>query len=624
MVVTGIACGVAAGVRASTRITAFTVVLAASLLAVVAPAQAAGDLDASFSGDGKQTTDFGDWDYAQAVAIQGDGRIVVAGGSGANFALARYNADGSLDSSFSGDGKLTDSADSFDGRSVAIQSDGRILVAGGSGADLALARYNADGSPDTSFSGDGRVTTDLGGTDSGQAVAIQSDGTIVVAGSTGADFALARYLPDGSPDSSFSDDGKVTTDLGGSDYGQSVAVQADGRIVVAGGSDGDKFALARYHASGSPDTSLSGDGTVRTGLGGQTGRAAAIQADGSIVVVGAINIVPTAEYEFPHDDLALTRYTADGALDTSFGAGGRQTTDFGFGYAANDIGTAAAIQADGKIVVAGWSSLVDWVFSSGRDFALARYNTNGSPDTSFGVDGRLTSGFFDVYYDADDFIQGVAIQPDGKIVVAGGTTGEDWTSDVALARYEGGAGASEPGTSPTNLNAPTIAGGATEGQTLTVNAGTWSGSSPITLSYQWRRCDSAAGNCVDIAAATATSYPLTAADAGHTIRVRETATNVYGTGSVDSAATAVVKANPGAIAGTVRSASTGGAIASASVTCGTGYSAKTASDGTYSIRDVTAGSYSCTASANRYRASTRTVTVASGQTTTANFSLARR
>jgi uncharacterized delta-60 repeat protein len=282
-------------------------------------------------------------------------------------------------------------------------------------------------------------------------VAIQPDGTIVVAGSTGADFALARYLPDGSPDSSFSDDGKVTTDLGGSDYGQSVAIQSDGTIVVAGGSDGDNFALARYHANGSLDTSLSGDGTVRTGLGGQTGRAAAIQADGSIVVVGAINIVPTVEYEFPHDDLALTRYTADGALDASFGAGGRQTTDFGFGYAANDIGTAVAIQADGKIVVAGWSSLVDWVFFSGRDFAVARYNTNGSPDTSFGVDGRLTSGFFDVYYDADDFIQGVAIQPDGKIVVAGGTTGEDWTSDVALARYEGGAGASEPGTSPTNL-----------------------------------------------------------------------------------------------------------------------------------------------------------------------------
>jgi len=157
-----------------------------------------------------------------------------------------------------------------------------------------------------------------------------------------------------------------------------------------------------------------------------------------------------------------------------------------------------------------------------------------------------------------------------------------------------------------------------------VNAGIWSGSAPIDHTYQWRRCDSAGGSCVNIAAATATTHTLTAADVGHTIRVRESATNAYGESSVDSAATAVVKAKAGAIAGTVRRAGTGSPIASASVNCGNGYSATTASNGTYAIPNVAPGGYSCTASAYPYRPSTQTVTVPSGQTATANFSLVRR
>jgi hypothetical protein len=263
------------------------------------------------------------------------------------------------------------------------------------------------------------------------------------------------------------------------------------------------------------------------------------------------------------------------------------------------------------------------VFSSGRDFALARYNANGSPDTSFGAGGRLTSGFFDVYYDADDFISDVVIQPDGKIVATGGTTGDDWTSDLALVRYEGGSRASETGTGPANTNPPTTVGTAIAGETLTVNAGLWSGSVPITLAYQWRRCDPAATNCVDIPGATATAYTLSAADVGHAIRLRETATNAYGTGTAESAATAVVEAAAGRIAGIVRKAGTNATIAGATVTCG-GHSATTAGDGRYSIERVTPGTYSCTAGAARYASSTLTVIVASGQTAPANFDLTRR
>ena len=211
--------------------------------------------------------------------------------------------------------------------------------------------------------------------------------------------------------------------------------------------------------------------------------------------------------------------------------------------------------------------------------------------------------------------EGVAIQADGKIVTAGWAAG-----DFALARYEGGAAS---GSAPTNASPPTISGTATHGQTLTVSSGAWTGSTPINRRYQWRRCDSAGANCIDIAAATAPTYTLTAADVGRTVRVRETATNAYGARSVDSAATAVVKARAGAIGGKVLSASTGLGISGASVKCGTGSSATTDRNGAYSIANVTPRNYSCTASAKRHRPSTQTITVASGQNLTVHFSLAR-
>ena len=147
--------------------------------AVAAP----GDLDVSFSGDGKQTTDFGGSDLAAAVAVQADGKIVVAGSSDGNFALARYGVDGALDPSFSGDGLVTtDIGGTDDGQGVAIQPDGKIVVAGGSEGNFALARYTTGGGLDPSFSGDGKQTTDFGLEDRATAVALQADGRIVVGG----------------------------------------------------------------------------------------------------------------------------------------------------------------------------------------------------------------------------------------------------------------------------------------------------------------------------------------------------------------------------------------------------------------------------------------------------------
>ena len=381
-------------------------------------------------GDGIVTTDIaGSFDYGQSVTVQADGGILVAGftlnGSDYDFALVRYNADGSLDTGFGGgDGIVTtDIVGGNDyGRSVTVQADGGILVAGytynGSNNDFALMRYNADGSLDTSFGGgDGIVTTDIaGGSDQGYSVTVQADGGILVAGRSGADFALVRYNADGSLDTGFGGgDGIVTTDiLGSADQGRSMTVQADGGILVAGyGLNGSSynFALVRYNPDGSLDTSFGGgDGIVTTDIpgGSDQGTSVTVQADGGILVAGRSGT-----------DFALVRYNADGSLDTSFGGGdGIVTTDIG----TFDEGTSVVVQADGGILVAGGGSY---------DFALVRYNADGSRDTSFGDgDGIVTTdiaGSGDIGYS-------MTVQADGAILVAG--YGQNVSNDdFALVRY---------------------------------------------------------------------------------------------------------------------------------------------------------------------------------------------
>jgi uncharacterized delta-60 repeat protein len=393
-------------------------------------AQAApGDLDPSFSGDGKQTTDLGGG--AKGVAIQADGKIVavgLAGGgpTGADFGLARYNPNGSLDSGFSGDGRRrTDFGQGKDfAKGVAIQTDGKIVVVGGSaGGDFALARYNPNGSLDSSFSGDGRRTTDFGGFhfDRANAVAIQANGKIVAVGEDGdGEFALARYDPDGSLDPSFSGDGKQTTAITGfTDEANAVVLQADGKIVAVGGSTVEEFgdfALARYNPNGSLDPSFSDDGKQEPNLGfPDFANGAAIQPDGKVIAVGL------AGGELDSQDFALARLNVDGSLDASFSGDGEQRTEFGGAAFANGV----AIQADGKIVAVGRSH-----GATGRDFALARYNPNGSLDPSFSGDGRRRTNF-----EGFDDATAVAIQADGKIVAVGRTFGTNDTAQFALARY---------------------------------------------------------------------------------------------------------------------------------------------------------------------------------------------
>jgi uncharacterized delta-60 repeat protein/uncharacterized repeat protein (TIGR01451 family) len=394
--------------------------------AVAAP----GTLDPSFGTGGEVTTDFGGSDSAEAVAIQSDGKIVAVGGTfsfpSGDFALARYNADGSLDPSFGSGGKVTTDFGGFDAASAAvIQPDGRIVAAGRSGSgDFALARYNTDGSLDTTFGNGGKLTTDFGGFDAAFGVALQADGKIVAAGQggPGGGFALARYNTDGSLDPSFGSGGEVTTHFtSGFEVVIAVAIQLDGKIVVTGQTFAggfQQFALARYNTDGSLDTSFASGGIVATNFGFDSafGGALAIQPDGKIVAAGRAGT-----------DFLLARYNGDGSLDATFGSGGIVTTDFG--GTVFDAAFGVALQSNGKIVAAGGT--FNGFVGPSADFALARYNPDGSLDASFGSGGKVTTDFggFDV-------ARSVALQADGKIVAAG-TGGAG--SDFALARYLGDA-----------------------------------------------------------------------------------------------------------------------------------------------------------------------------------------
>jgi uncharacterized delta-60 repeat protein len=413
-------------------------IIASSLFSIPSASAAVGDLDTSFDTDGKVTTAIGAGnDFAYSIALQSDGKILVAGysdnGSNNDFAVVRYNANGSPDTSFGTDGKVTTAigAQSDYAQSVALQSDGKIVVAGYSfivgNYDFAVVRYNTNGSLDTSFGTDGKVTTAIGaGNDFAHSMALQSDGKIVVAGEiatgVGSDnFAVVRYNTNGSLDTSFGTDGKVTTAIGaGSDLAYSMALQSDGKIVVVGSSGNIinyGFAVVRYNTDGSLDTSFDTDGKVTTAIGaiGDVAYSIDLQSDGKIVVAGT-------SYNGSSYDFAVVRYNTDGSLDTSFDTDGKVTTAIG---AIGDVAYSIDLQTDGKIVVAGTS-----YNGSNNDFAVVRYNTNGSLDTSFDTDGKVATAIGA----SSDSAYSIALQSDGKIVVAGGSYNGS-NDDFAVVRY---------------------------------------------------------------------------------------------------------------------------------------------------------------------------------------------
>jgi len=387
-------------------------------------------LDPSFGSAGKATLEAFGGDRS-GMALQADGKIVMVGGTFTDFILARFNAEGSLDRGFGIDGKVTTDMGSGlrqeEALAVAIQGDGKIVVAGYTAIDaappaldpsetFALARYNSDGSLDMSFGVGGKVSNNVNGR--AQAVAIQPDGKIVAAGefnfdsangSDFADFTLARFNADGSLDLPFgsSGTGQLATDIGSATNSiRNIVLQPDGAIVVSGKPTGnfagsDHTDIARYNANGTLDASFGSGGTL-TLVGAEVGEGLVRQPDGKLVLVGSV-VQPAAPAT---SRFVLMRLNADGSTDTGFGSAGAVNT----ALAENATAEGIALQADGKLVVVGTRA-----FSANPNFIVARYDGNGSLDTGFGAAGTLSIDFFGF----SDAGENALVQPDGKIVVGG-------------------------------------------------------------------------------------------------------------------------------------------------------------------------------------------------------------
>ena len=414
------------------------------LAASVAVMQAAdGDLDGSFGNGGWLTTDFaGTRDVAHGITTDANGRIVVVGSTrkadGDDFAIVRYNTDGTVDPTFGADGRVsTDFGQLWDdARDVLVDANGRLLVVGGAEVyrytdegryisdDFGLARYNADGTLDTTFGANGQVVTDIGHIDGATAAAFAGGGKVVVAGTSYPSFALARYNEDGSLDPTFGAGGTIKVLVGKQAWASDMAIDASGRIVVAGTVDDvmtrDWF-VARFTAEGALDPAFGsggiaisdfGDAEVATGL--------AIDHLGRILVAGGNQVLLSGA----RLDFLIARYRADGSLDPTFDGDGFVRTDFN---RVGEIATAIRVDAAGRIIVSGETS--DGV---SQNFALARYKSDGSLDSSFIGGGRL---IVDLGAGANDVASALALDASGRMLVAG-TTGDGISGDFALIRLD--------------------------------------------------------------------------------------------------------------------------------------------------------------------------------------------
>ncbi len=393
---------------------------------------------------------------AKAVAVEGDGKIVMLDQTNAGYDILRFNTDGSPDTTFGANGTV---AATFGyGTTVlnlAVLSDGQIVVGGdnryntGPSLDqiefLDIARFNRDGTPDTTYGSAGIAEFDVSGDANSIAnvapadMAVRADGTVVVAGTSTSAIALVQIAPTGALDPSFGAGGVVTTALAQDAQATGIVLEGDGKIVVTGGNEGE-LALLRYNADGSLDTTFGNGGIASEALPGATFAGARVAVDSSTnqLVVSADSYTATDSqtyWTYGQDYFGLFRFNDNGSLDTTFGAGGQVTT-------ANDttIGTGSpgqmsnnlAVQADGKILVGVntfGSSLVD------------RYNSNGSIDLTYGNGGTANISNIVTGYGYNLNSPFLALQGDGKLVVASnasGWNGVDGASsqDVVVTRLQ--------------------------------------------------------------------------------------------------------------------------------------------------------------------------------------------
>lgn len=398
-----------------------------------------GSLDDSFGNQGlvtflpEQTLNKG-----YGIAVQADQKILLAGyalnGTSNEFVLLRILPDGALDPDFGIDGmvKTTVGTDALC-YAIALQPDGKILLAGATSTasngskDFALLRYLPAGTLDSSFSADGIQALSFGiGDDIARAVLVQPDGNILIAGTStngnNALMAIARFQPDGSPDLSFSTDGKNTLGIGTIfSNAYAMALRSDGKILLSGSAKfgmSDDVALAQFNANGMLDTGFGNSGYTVTNLGSDadSGNALAVQPDGKILVAGITG---------DQRDFALMRYGTNGTLDLNFGNQGKVFSDFA---GSDDYANSIIVQPDGKIMLGGYAYI-----GALPDFALIRYLPDGTPDPDFGINGQVTIDIDQGY----DYGFPMTLQADGKLIQAGYSFSNGHTA-LAIARIISG------------------------------------------------------------------------------------------------------------------------------------------------------------------------------------------
>jgi RHS repeat-associated protein/uncharacterized delta-60 repeat protein len=475
-------------------------------------------------GGGVVVTDFGTpsaptRDFGRAGAIQADGRVLVAGESNGNFAVARYLSSGALDTGFNPNGVkpgtvTTDFASTDGGNAVVVQPDQKIIVAGVSGGKIALARYLPDGSLDTGF-GDsgangqktGKKTTDISTTvnDVAKHMLVQPDGQILIVGSSGSNFALVRYNPDGSPDTTFGDPianppgsrtGIKTTDFNSTESIAAVALLADNRIVV-GGTTANNFVIARYNADGSLDDMSASDSTSGDRFGPASTPGRVVTDFGATETVHALAVQPDGRFVLAGTtngggvNFALARYNIDGSLDNGLAGDATAGDSFGnLGKATVDFG--GVDQAYGLAVQSDGRILVAGYTSgagTGVNFAAARLDPTGALDGSFGLSGRVTTG---IGVAGSPNGGGLVVRPDGRIVIVGHAN-SDANANIAYWNFSLAAYLSTNYVEVVNV-APTVSIDPVMGPTIAGNEVNLTGtvSDPgwaDTHTYQWKVYD---------------------------------------------------------------------------------------------------------------------------------------
>jgi uncharacterized delta-60 repeat protein len=430
--------------RSGLGVLACVILIASSTFAFAA----AGQLDSTFGTGGIFTTNFTQSDSTMetAVAIQSDGKIVVGGSTPGGAALARLNANGTLDSSFGTGGIVNNSFGGILGVvfGVAIQIDGKILAAAGGFIGGSIGRFNTDGSVDTTFGSNGFTFSKSlnSGPSILSAFALQPDGKILVTGAG----LIGRYTSEGQLDTTFGTGGIAPlTDV----LATAIALQSDGKILVVTGSGAptelfsspylpipQASAIARYNTNGSLDKGFGASGQAACVA---SAAGIAVQSNGQIVVAGGITSQLLTEisggitFAANRTGFGLVRYNSNGRIDTTFGTAGAVITGFGSSFPAGTA-FALAIQSNGEIVVAGQAGSGNQVFSS-SSFALARYTSAGKIDTSFGSNGTVTTAVGNNHI---SFVSALALQSDGKIVAAGNFAppgSGNVVENFAIARY---------------------------------------------------------------------------------------------------------------------------------------------------------------------------------------------